>query len=95
MPLGVVLELLNQFRLYMREVPLEVEVAAWLLQPVRGFGYEPLFVNSKKVVRCFFIIIFAVIDLAKTPAAHPPNRAFGDSSAALVFSAIWSWAHRI
>ena len=52
----------------MREVSLEVEVAAWFLKPFSGFGYEPLFVNSKQVVSSFFVMIFAIA------GAMPLNR---------------------
>ena len=41
----------------MGEISLEAEVASWLLKPVSGFGDEPLFVNSKKMVRRFFGIL--------------------------------------
>ena len=61
----------------MGQVPLEVEVTAWLFNPVSGFGHEPLFVNSKQVLSSFFVILFSVVGLAKTASAYPPHRAFG------------------
>ena len=60
----------------MGEVPLEVEVAAWFLKPFSGFGFEPFFVNSKQVVSSFFVIIFAIVGLAKPDSTYPPHRAF-------------------
>ena len=61
----------------MGQVPLEVEVTAWFLNPVSGFGHEPLFVNSKQVLSGFFVILFAVVGLAKTASAYPPHSALG------------------
>lgn len=61
----------------MGQVSLEVEVTAWLLKPVSGFGHEPIFVNSKQVICCFSVFIFSIVGLAKTAATYPPHRALG------------------
>lgn len=59
----------------MGQVPLEVEITAWLFNPVSGFGHEPLFVNSEQVLSSFFVILFAVVGLAKAASTYPPHRA--------------------
>jgi len=79
----------------MGQVPLEVEVTAWFLNPVSGFGHEPFFVNSKQVVSFFFVFTFSIVRLAETASTYPPHRAFffaGGSSIALIFASMASQA---
>lgn len=59
----------------MWQVPLEVEVTAWLFNPVSGYGHEPIFVNSKQVSSCFPVFIFSIVGLAERAATYPPHRA--------------------
>lgn len=61
----------------MGQVPREVEVTAWLFNPISGFGHKPLLVNLKQVVSRFFVILIAVVGLAKAATAYPPYRTFG------------------
>lgn len=62
--------------IHMGRLLLEVRIAVWLLNPVRGFRFKSLFVNAHEAGCRLFVLLFEVVLLAEPVTTHPPYGAF-------------------